>query len=68
MVRIPGLILPATSEHRVNRHSPTFFAQLDEQGESLPAFVHQKFERLLRCGRLEEGLARVGCTGCRHST
>ena len=32
----------------------------------MPAFVHEEFERYLRCGRLEEGFLRVVCSGCRH--
>jgi len=50
----------------VEEHAEVFFAQLGEQGATLPRFVHREFERYLRCGRLEEGFVRVVCTGCRH--
>jgi hypothetical protein len=50
----------------VEEYAAAFFAQLGEEGASLPAFVHEEFERYLRCGRLEEGFVRVVCTGCRH--
>ena len=50
----------------VEEHAEAFFARLGEQGASLPAFVHEEFERYLLCGRLEAGFVRVVCTGCRH--
>lgn len=50
----------------VEEYAEAFFAQLGEEGASLPAFVHEEFERYLRCGRLEEGFLRVVCTGCRN--
>jgi hypothetical protein len=50
----------------VQEHAEAFFAQMGEQGATLPRFVHREFERNLRCGRLEEGVVRVVCTGCRH--
>jgi len=66
---------PRTCRHRpedtvpyavVEEHAEAFFAQMGEQGASLPVFVHREFERYLRCGRLEEGFVRVVCTRCRH--
>ena len=50
----------------VEEHAEAFFSQMEEQGASMPVFVHREFERYLRSGRLEEGVVRVGCTGCRH--
>jgi len=41
----------------VEEYAEAFFAQMSEQGASLPAFVHREFERYLLCGRLEEGYA-----------
>ena len=50
----------------VEEHAEAFFASSRAQGASLPGFVHHEFERYLRCGRLEEGFARLVCTGCHH--
>ena len=50
----------------VGHYVPSFFAHVSEEDASLPAFVHVESERYLRCGRLEEGVDRVVCTGCRH--
>jgi ribosomal protein S27E len=50
----------------IEEHAPRFFAELREQGASLPRFVEAEFEHYLRCGRLEAGFIRVKCTGCRH--
>ena len=73
--RAPTTAAPAYVRHRpedtvlyavVEEHADAFFARLGEQGASLPAFVHEKFERYLLCGRLEAGFVRVVCTGCQH--
>ena len=62
--RVPTTAPPAYVRHRpedtvlynvVQEFAEAFFAQLSEEGASLPAFVHEEFERYLRCGRLEEG-------------
>lgn len=50
----------------VERHLPALVAQLEDQGASLPSFVHREFDAYLRCGRLEHGFIRVKCDGCRH--
>ena len=50
----------------IEEHSLRFFAELREQGASLPRFVQAEFEHYLRCGRLEHGFIRFECTGCRH--
>jgi ribosomal protein S27E len=50
----------------IEAHAHRFFAELREQGASLPSFVQAEFDHYLRCGRLEEGFLRVKCTDCRH--
>ena len=45
----------------VEEHAEAFFARLGAEGASLPAFVHEEFERYLRCGRPEEGLPSALC-------
>ncbi len=50
----------------LEQHAGPFFDHLSEQGASLPGFVRGEFDDYLRCGRLEAGLLRVKCTGCRH--
>jgi hypothetical protein len=36
------------------------------EGKDLPRYVIKEFEEYLRCGRLEHGLVRVWCEGCKH--
>jgi hypothetical protein len=36
------------------------------EGKELPRYVVKEFEEYLRCGRLENGLVRVWCEGCKH--
>lgn len=56
-----------TSLYRiVQTHYPQFLAQLDAEGDSLPAFVQQEFDDYLKCGLLEHGFLRVKCDGCQH--
>jgi hypothetical protein len=43
----------------------TFGAATHEEGGA-PSFVHDAFERFLRCGVLACGFARFRCTTCRH--
>ncbi|NKC13327.1 MAG: hypothetical protein GKR94_14370 [Gammaproteobacteria bacterium] len=50
----------------VERHQGAFFAHLEEQGRRVAGFVRDEFEGYLRSGRLEHGLVRVKCEGCRH--
>ena len=50
----------------IEQHAPRFFAELREQGASLPSFVQAEFDHYLRCGRLEGGFLRVKCSQCRH--
>jgi ribosomal protein S27E len=50
----------------VETHAHRFFAELREQGTSLPGFAQAEFDHYLRCGRFEESFLRVKCTDCRH--
>jgi len=50
----------------IEQHAHRFFAELREQGASLPSFVQAEFEHYLRCGRLRHGFLRVKCADCRH--
>jgi hypothetical protein len=36
------------------------------EGKDLPRYVIKEFEEYLRCGRLEHGLVRIWCEGCKH--
>lgn len=49
----------------VERHAPSFFSALGEQGASLPGFVRDEFDAFMRCGRLEHGFIRAKCQACR---
>lgn len=40
----------------IEQHAHRFFAELHEQGASLPNFVQAEFQHYLRCGRLQYGL------------
>ena len=46
----------------IEQHAHRFFAELREQGASLPSFVQAEFEHYLRCGRLRHGFLRVKCS------
>lgn len=50
----------------IEQHAHRFFAELREQGASLPSFVQAEFDHYLHCGRLEGGFLRVKCSQCRH--
>ena len=43
----------------VEEYWPSFQAELDSQGKSLPHFVAKEFDEYLKCGRLEHGFLRV---------
>jgi hypothetical protein len=43
----------------IEEHAPRYFAELREQGASLPRFVQAEFEHYLRSGQLEHGFIRV---------
>lgn len=48
----------------VSEHWPAFVEQTEAQGRPLPRFVHREVEAYLRCGILEHGLLRLGCSAC----
>ncbi len=50
----------------VEQHPPTLCAELQQHKNSLPRTVLSEFQDYLRCGRLEYGVVRVKCKGCRH--
>ena len=50
----------------IETHYPAFRAQLEAQGQTLPAFVKQEFVDFLKCGRLDYGFLRVCCEDCKH--
>jgi hypothetical protein len=50
----------------IETHYPAFRAQLEAQGQTLPAFVKQEFDEFLKCGRLDYGFLRVCCEDCKH--
>jgi hypothetical protein len=48
----------------VEEYWPSFQAELDSQGKSLPHFVAKEFDEYLKCGKLEHGFLRVRCSSC----
>lgn len=48
----------------VSEHWPAFVEHTEAQGRPLPRFVHREVEAYLRCGILEHGLLRLGCSAC----
>ena len=52
----------------VEKQYPRFLEHLSNEGKSLPLHVTSEFEAYLRCGRLEHGFLRVGCTSCHAET
>ena len=48
----------------VEEYWPSFQAELDHQGKSLPHFVANEFDEYLKCGKLEHGFLRVRCSSC----
>lgn len=54
-----------TALHRaLERGVGEFFAQAQEAGREVPAFVERELRGYLRCGRLEFGFAHVKCPAC----
>jgi hypothetical protein len=51
----------------VQAHERQFFADLEAEGDEVPAFVRDEFEAYLRCGILAHGFVRVRCKDCGHS-
>jgi hypothetical protein len=48
----------------IQEHLPAFLAQAARADRDVPSFVLKELEAFLRCGRLEEGFARVKCRSC----
>ncbi len=49
----------------VEQPAESVFAGQEEQGRAWPRYVREEFESYWRCARLEHGLVRAQCTGCR---
>jgi len=47
----------------IEAHWPEFRERAEEAG-GLPKFVVREFDEYLRCGRLEYGCLRLGCSHC----
>lgn len=48
----------------VAQHLPAFLERVEQDGGTLPAFVIEELQGLLRCGDFEHGFVQLCCTRC----